>query len=616
MTHSDDRDNPLAIAKGDSPENRKPTLDEWRGIIPNLRKIGQEHKGSCPSCGAGDDRFWIKDDGTFGCRHGCSFEEVMRAAGRWNDAPTGGVVTLTDAWKYQNTKGESVTVTRQRGKGTPCRRHPKGIKGPYLPLDLDKLDKGKPIVICEGERCRDAIRDNTTHQATCWIGGAQNWAQTDWETLAGCKCVLWPDNDQIGKTEMRKLMGHLDKVGCSISVVTPPKDRPDGWDAADCDPEEIQGMLDGRANLSKAQVERMTGDGKGKHGVPILVQGKRYEKKKVDWIIPGWLATGGLTLLAGPGGMGKTTIAMGLAAAVSRGGKWGGDGLPVVQGGVLIWSGEDDIQQILLPNLDAAKADLEHTYFTAEVPTESGPREFEPANDMAGLATAIQKVGNLKLLIIDPIIAVAENTKDSYSAKEIRKALRPVEKLAKTAGVAVLGITHLVKAGAAKGYTAQDQVIGSSAWVHVARMAWQANNTDAGKALFRVKSNYSNLDGGFQYRIDVDDQGDGIQGRVVSFGESIEGKADDNFAQQPKQKAAPAKNTAAAWLKAYFADNPEGDTWERIVEAAAASEEHIASETLKRARGDLKKQGVIGFDLVGFGEGRKTVWKAVESSDA
>ena len=53
-----------------------------------LKKHGREYAGPCPSC-AGDDRFYIRPDGYFGCRQcgedGSNYEVLARALGLWED---------------------------------------------------------------------------------------------------------------------------------------------------------------------------------------------------------------------------------------------------------------------------------------------------------------------------------------------------------------------------------------------------------------------------------------------------------------------------------------------------------------------------------------------------
>jgi crossover junction endodeoxyribonuclease RuvC len=66
----------------------------------------------------------------------------------------------------------------------------------------------------------------------------------------------------------------------------------------------------------------------------------------------GWLAKGKLQLLAGQPGTGKTTLALALAAITSIGGVWP-DGSRPAPGNVVIWSGEDDPRDTLVPRLIA-----------------------------------------------------------------------------------------------------------------------------------------------------------------------------------------------------------------------------------------------------------------------
>ena len=98
----------------------------------------------------------------------------------------------------------------------------------------------------------------------------------------------------------------------------------------------------------------------------VLAHGTDLNPEPIRWLWPNWLALGKLHILAGAPGQGKTTIAMALAATVTQGGRWP-DGMPsCVAGGagnVLVWSGEDDPADTLLPRLLAAGADRGRCYF-------------------------------------------------------------------------------------------------------------------------------------------------------------------------------------------------------------------------------------------------------------
>jgi putative DNA primase/helicase len=54
----------------------------------------------------------------------------------------------------------------------------------------------------------------------------------------------------------------------------------------------------------------------------VLQRASEIPMEPIEWLWPGWLAVGKLHMLGGVPGTGKTTIALSLAAIVSRGGKW------------------------------------------------------------------------------------------------------------------------------------------------------------------------------------------------------------------------------------------------------------------------------------------------------
>src|SRR6187455_3072436 len=72
--------------------------------------------------------------------------------------------------------------------------------------------------------------------------------------------------------------------------------------------------------------------------------------ERIRWLWDGWLARGKLHIFAGQAGTGKTTIALALAATVSTGGRFP-DGTRAPVGHVLIWSGEDNAKDTLIPRL-------------------------------------------------------------------------------------------------------------------------------------------------------------------------------------------------------------------------------------------------------------------------
>jgi putative DNA primase/helicase len=96
----------------------------------------------------------------------------------------------------------------------------------------------------------------------------------------------------------------------------------------------------------------------------------------------GWLAEGKVHILGGAPGTGKTIISIALAAIVTNGGRWPDGTQCPTTGNVVIWSGEDDPADTLIPRLKLAGADLNKVYFIEAVREGNEKRSFDPARDV------------------------------------------------------------------------------------------------------------------------------------------------------------------------------------------------------------------------------------------
>jgi putative DNA primase/helicase len=197
----------------------------------------------------------------------------------------------------------------------------------------------------------------------------------------------------------------------------------------------------------------------------VLVNGADLTPEPVRWLWDGWLAMGKLHILAGAPGQGKTTIAIGFAATVTSGGRWP-DGSRCVPGNVLIWSGEDDPADTLLPRLLAAGADASRVFFVTGARVNGELDSFDPSRDMLALQEQAERIGNVRLIIVDPIVSAV--TGDSHKNTETRRALQPLVDLAAGMDAALLGITHFSKGG--QGSDPTQRVVGSIAFTAVARV--------------------------------------------------------------------------------------------------------------------------------------------------
>ncbi len=282
----------------------------------------------------------------------------------------------------------------------------------------------------------------------------------------------------------------------------------------------------------------------------VLSRGSDLTPEPIQWLWPGWLALGKLHILAGPPGQGKTTIAMAAAATVSLGGVWP-DGVRCDQGNILVWSGEDDAADTLLPRLMANGADRDRCYFVEATRENGEPRPFDPAADMSQLLAAVERIGGIRLLIVDPVVSAVSG--DSHKNAEVRKSLQPLVDLAKVCNCAVLGITHFSKGTGGSDPTMR--VVGSVAFSAVARVVMVAAKVKSedgkeSRILARSKSNIGPDEGGFEYSIDQVEPLPGIHASRVGWGAALEGNARDLLAEPEKGAEDDHSDDAADLLRA------------------------------------------------------------------
>ena len=317
----------------------------------------------------------------------------------------------------------------------------------------------------------------------------------------------------------------------------------------------------------------------------------------VRWLWQYWLALGKLHILAGAPGQGKTTLALAMAATVTMGGRWP-DGSIATAGNVLIWSGEDDPADTLLPRLLAAGADRAKCFFIEGARRDGEVVPFDPARDLGQLLAAIEKIGGIKLLVIDPVVSAVAG--DSHKNTEVRRALQPLVDLATACDCAVLGITHFAKGG--QGTDPTQRVVGSVAFSAVARVVMVAAKVKGddeikdARILARTKSNIGPDGGGFHYFLEQSEPLPGIQASRIAWGKAVDGTArellTDPEDSDEGEGESSAKDEAAEFLRELLKD---GSAPSKHVEAEAKAA-GISWITVRRASDALgvKKRRMNG----------------------
>lgn len=285
-------------------------------------------------------------------------------------------------------------------------------------------------------------------------------------------------------------------------------------------------------------------------------------------------------MLEGDPGCGKSTITCTFASHISRGKDWP-DGEPCPQGTVIIANAEDPEEEVLLPRLVAAKADLNNVSLI--IPSEKGDSEiFTIPDNVSTLKKSIID-WNVKLVVFDPLEAFLSTKVNNYSNHHIRHALRSLESLAKECNCAIVIVRHLNKdSGKAAIYRGG----GSIGIIGAARAGILVSKDPANKdrcLMVPNKGNWSALKEGLAYKTVTTEligpAGEAIStSRIVWDGETSLG-ANDVLAATVELAEATDLDDAATFLRNALKGGPR-DSGEVFAEATAQG---LSKATIFRA---------------------------------
>lgn len=310
----------------------------------------------------------------------------------------------------------------------------------------------------------------------------------------------------------------------------------------------------------------------------LPVRATAYPMQKVEWLWPGRIPIGKVTLLVGDPGLGKSLLAIDATARVTTAQPWP-DELPTtllapsattdlhqqppsaacglaeppesspagsrhsplgsrLPGSVLILSAEDKIADTIRPRLAAHGADEDRVYFA--------PSVADLRHDLAKLERMLDHIPDCRLIVVDPVNAYVGSS-DSHFHTIIRKVLAPFAELADRKGIAILAVTHLRKNVGA----ALHRATGSMAFVASARTVWcvarDPENPDR-NLLLPIKNNLRALGTGLAYSIAADDALDAAA--VHWHPGDVAATAEEVFASLAKKRGPDSIEcrAAAEWL--------------------------------------------------------------------
>jgi DNA repair protein RadA/Sms len=186
-------------------------------------------------------------------------------------------------------------------------------------------------------------------------------------------------------------------------------------------------------------------------GRPIVITMDTVKAQPVEWLWWPYIAVGKICMLDGDPGIGKTLLAIQLAASLSQ-----GYPLPDQQGKPTLPSGgpattlfiatEDGLADTLKPRLEAAQADCSKIHVFNEFLDEQGHTRAFTLEYLPHLEHCLQDK-RPRLVVIDSIQAVMGRTVDIHRANQVTDLLRQLANLAEKYRCAIVCIRHPSKPG-------------------------------------------------------------------------------------------------------------------------------------------------------------------------
>ena len=394
---------------------------------------------------------------------------------------------------------------------------PEGVLPLFNLEAIQRLPSGSTVWVVEGEKCVQ-ILGGLGIPAVTSAQGNSSAHKSDWSPLMGYKIVLNPDNDSAGEIYTKAVADLL------WALQEPPEIKiirfnglPDGGDIeqhlelcrVSFDDFAIKEDLDrmvSEAPLETPPVKPETSSKEALEDLGIFDMDED-EIENVDWIEEDVIGTGGITIIAGEGGLGKSQIAMSFAAVISNGGRFPCSDHDTDRGYVLVMSSEDKKKSVIIPRLKAAGADLsmvkEYKCYE-KVTDEKGQKTLvhRSLQDYQWFDRVLAERPETRLVVMDSIKSFLGPGVNENSELDVRRVLEPIGKILEERNVALLGISHTNKGG--NDTSANNLLSGTQAFRNIVRCLFYTfmDNEEEGRLFLAAnKNNEGALHRTFVYRI-------------------------------------------------------------------------------------------------------------------
>ena len=217
-------------------------------------------------------------------------------------------------------------------------------------------------------------------------------------------------------------------------------------------------------------------------------------EETLRWLWKPYIAFGKITVIQGDPGNGKTSLALALAARVSRREQMPTGDTPTFIGNVIYQSGEDNPQDTIKPRLMACGADCSKIAFI-EADGYLNPEMLEEA---------IQQT-NSKYVVFDPLQAFLTEKQDITRTNNMRPILRDLGGVAARTGAAIVIISHMNKGEKSQGIYRGLGSIDITAAARSVLLIGKRKNDPNARFMTQIKNNLSSF--GKAVKFTINDSG-------------------------------------------------------------------------------------------------------------
>lgn len=302
----------------------------------------------------------------------------------------------------------------------------------------------------------------------------------------------------------------------------------------------------------------------------------KFKEKKVNWLWHNRISFGGITFFDGDPGLGKSTLAYELAAAVSQGRSLP-DSKKLAKGDVVMMIAEDDPSTTSVARLKAAKANLNRVWFFGRSSTDGNLDLPHFPFCCPELLELIQGTGS-KFLVVDPYLSFLAPGLNPFVEQDVRSALGPLNALAQQTGIAVLCIRHPNKNSSQKKIYRGGGSLGVTAIARTVLWLGQDPDDEDIRIVSGIKNNLGPIPKSVGYRLNV--IGHSV---AVDWSGLVEDSGDDEVSESEILGKKDALGDAKRFLESELKEGPV-PTKEIQIRAQAAG---ISVGTLRNAKAAL-----------------------------